>query len=87
MSWSISIIGKPEKVAKALEDYSSKLEGQSKEEYDAAVPHMVALVLENHGNEAAIVKVTASGHGYMEGATKVNGTCSVVIENIYGVLV
>ena len=38
MSWSVQKIGKPEKVAAALDAYSEVLSGQSKQEYDEALP-------------------------------------------------
>ena len=81
MSWSVSFIGKPEKVSEALLDYSNKLSGPSKDEYDAAVNPLIALVSQNIG-EGYMVKISASGSGY-------NGvrSCNVSIENIYGILV
>jgi hypothetical protein len=47
MSWSISLRGTPATVARSLEEHSAGLTGQSKVEYDGALPHLAALVREN----------------------------------------
>ena len=44
MSWSVTFIGLRDNVVRALEENSNKLDGQSKVEYDAAVPHFIGLV-------------------------------------------
>ncbi len=87
MSWSVTFFGKPEKVAEALEAYSEKLSDYSKEEYDKALPHMVALVKQNFGQEQQLIKFSGSGHG-----TKTNGVSTqsyfvMSIEAAYGLLV
>lgn len=87
MSWSISFMGAPAKVVEALEAHSEKLNGQSKVEYDSAVPHMVGLVKEIFGEEGAIVKVAASGHGSAVDGEQKNRTISATVERIYGILV
>ena len=87
MSWSITLVGKPENVAKALEDNSAKLNGQSKTEYDAALPHIVALVKENFGQNPPMLKVAASGSGYATGGEQVQRNCIVSIEAWYGTIV
>lgn len=83
MSWSICIIGKPENVAIALEKESEKLSGQSKVEFDAALPHFVALVKENFGENPPMMKITANGHGHGDHYRN----CTVSIELIYGTIV
>lgn len=60
MSWSINTKGTPEEVIKALEEQSNVLSGTSKEEYDSALPHLIALVKENIGGN---INVSAYGHG------------------------
>lgn len=87
MSWSVTFIGKPENVATALEQQSEKMDGQSKVEYDAALPHFVALVKENFGANPPVVKIAASGHGYAENGEQKNRQCAVNIELIYGTIV
>jgi hypothetical protein len=60
MSWAIYTKGTPEEVVKALEEHSNSIDGQCKEEYDSALPHLIALVKENIGCQ---VLLNAGGHG------------------------
>lgn len=86
MSWSVTFIGKPENVSKALKEHSSKIDGYSKEEFDAALPHLDALVSQNFNTqhpEAVVVKLVASGHGQKD----LYGYCVSSIETLSGVLV
>lgn len=87
MSWSITIIGKPENVAKALEEQSAKLTGQSKVEYDDALPHFAALVNQNFGADPSLVRIIASGHGYASEGVQKQRQCTVTLECFYGTLV
>lgn len=88
MSWSISFVGIPEKVEVALLEQSDKLSGASKEEYDAALPHLVALVRQNMGTPSPIVRLTASGYGWSKTELQPEyRQCSVQIEQLYGALV
>ena len=83
MSWSISFIGSPENISKALKENSEKLSGKSKEEYDAALPHIDALVNQNYTKQYPLVlKVDANGHGH-DGYSN----CSVSISQSPGILV
>lgn len=86
MSWSITFIGKPENVSKALNEHSGKIDGQSKIEYDEALPHLDALVNQNfNSNEQypPVIKIVASGHGQKDSY----GYCTCSIESMAGVLV
>jgi hypothetical protein len=85
MSWSIQFIGKPEKVVEALQKQSESMNGESKVEYDSALPHLAGLVKENFGYDYA-VKIVAAGHG-MAGGEKPNRQLTASIELIYGLLV
>ncbi len=86
MSWSIGFIGTPENISKALDDYSeTKISGQSKEEFDAALPHMKGLVAQNYG-QAGMISITASGHAY-KSADNSYGNLTCKIEPLYGQLV
>lgn len=62
MSWSISVIGKPENVVKEIEAESERLTGASKEEFLAAKACMVAAVTNNFGDPMPLVVLDASGH-------------------------
>jgi hypothetical protein len=87
MSWSVNFIGKTEKVIEALEKTSESMKGDSKIEYDAALPHLVALIRENYGTDYP-VKLAASGHGYNAGPEgKSTRQLTVSIELVYGLLV
>jgi hypothetical protein len=90
MSWSITIIGHPQNVATALTAQSEKMEGQSKVEFDSALPHMAALVQENFNAEgvpAPVVKLTASGHGYATDGVQKQRYFTANIEVLYATLV
>jgi len=69
MSWTIGFIGTPDKVVGAMETETQKYSGLSKEEYEQALPHLVALVKQNFNKEGGdykqpIIKINASGSGY-----------------------
>lgn len=88
MSWSVSFFGTAEKVAEAIEAEGAKMSGQSKLEYEAAAPHLAALVKENfQPGDPALVRVNASGHGMANSdGTQVNRTCTVQMDRVYGKL-
>lgn len=91
MSWSINLIGKPANIVAALEEESGKLTGQSKVEFDDALPHIVSLVKQNFANEEPYVEpvlmIEASGHGSAKsddkGTRQVQRQCSVKIQHHY----
>lgn len=88
MSWSVNFVGKPENISKALEENSGKLSGVSKEEYDTALPHIVALVNQNFNKDyPPILKIDANGHAYKDGDTTNYSNCSVSITVLGGQLV
>jgi hypothetical protein len=77
MSWSIYKSGTPEEVITALEEQSNSIGGQSKEEYDEALPHLVALVKQNIGG---VLNFSAYGHGIKnEDGSFSDKDCSVAI--------
>ncbi|MFA5727712.1 MAG: hypothetical protein WC886_08745 [Saccharofermentanaceae bacterium] len=85
MSWSIQFIGKPEKVIEALQGQSEKMNGESKNEYDSALPHLVGIVKENYGFDY-LINISASGHGYSNGENSTR-QLTASIQPVYGVLV
>jgi len=90
MSWSINIIGKPKNVSNALEIYSEKLSGQSKVEFDAALPYMMGLVQQNFNeNEQLlpVIKIEASGYGYVQDGVQKYRNCICKIETHHAELV
>ncbi len=77
MSWSVITSGSPEQVIAALEQQSNVLVDQGKEEYDSALPHLIALVKENIGGT---INVNAYGHGVKNpDGTFSNKSCTVNI--------
>lgn len=86
MSWSVTVIGEPEKVAVALEEHSRSLSGQSKIEFDDALPHLQAIVRQNFRNDGQgqIVELDANGSGTSQGDKQLNRSCSVKITSRYG---
>lgn len=87
MSWSVKFIGTAENVSKALTAQSEKFQNQAKVEYDAAYPHIVALVNENFGTNIPLIKLAASGCGYSVDGEHKERELIVSIERIYGELV
>ena len=95
MSWSVSIIGKPDAVIGELERESTRLSGQSKVEFDAAKPHLIGLVRENFKHPDAnphyldpTLHLEASGSGSFDVAgTQLHRTCSAKVSWVNGKLV
>lgn len=86
MSWSVTFIGKPDNVSKALHAQSELLSGYSKEQYDAALPHLDGLVCQNFNADEKyppVIKLVASGHG----SKGTYGYCVSSIETLGGMLV
>jgi len=83
MSWSVNYIGSPGNISAALEKQSGTLSGQSKQEFDAALPHLIALINQNQNKNAEpALRLAASGH-----ASESYSSCSVAIEYLSGTLV
>jgi hypothetical protein len=96
MSWSFACIGKPAAVAAAIEAHGEKLSGQSRVEFDAAKPHLVALVKENFalpGSSYAepLIDFEASGSGTTHGPpgseAQVQRQCHVSVKPVWKALV
>ena len=90
MSWSVGFIGKVSNVVAALKAESDKFTGPSKQEYDASMPSIVALVEQNIRPAAIgepVVKVEASGHGYVESGELRHNQVRVLVEGFNGSVV
>jgi hypothetical protein len=85
MSWSVQIIGKPEKVAAELDAESAKLTEQSKIEYDEALPHLKAMVLQNVGQDY-LVEINANGHATFVNGKRTYGSVNVTLKPFYSKL-
>jgi len=78
MSFSISIIGKPEAVKRKLAEHSANLSDQSKAEFDAARPALEILLEQNVNN--GVVLLNASGHAALRDGVKIFGNCTVELK-------
>jgi len=90
MSWSVNFLGRPEKVVEALKTHAEKsgLTGQSREEYEAAMPHLVGLVEQNvcaggSPEYPKMVKLVANGHGSKKDGEWTERNCSVALSYEY----
>jgi hypothetical protein len=85
MSFSVNYIGTPTKIVEALKKHSEELTGQSKEEFDAALPSIIGIVELNYDNSAGhcmSIKLSAHGHAYSNGGERRSSNCSVNIEAV-----
>lgn len=88
MSWSVNYIGTAQNIINALNEQSEKFTGQTKEEFDAALPHIRGLLAENYAPEKPpLLKLDASGSGYSVGGEQKQRQCSVQIQQLWGALV
>lgn len=72
MSWSCNLVGTPEKITERLNKMSTELGGQSKEEFDNALPHLTALLAANVNKKygPVMVELNANGHATFETKTE-----------------
>ena len=83
MSWSNSWIGKPSAIKAAIGRYSDTLTGLSKEEFDAARPHLEGLLDQNtNKDKEPIVHLDANGHAYVKDGERQYSACSVTLKTI-----
>jgi len=88
MTWSIQAAGKPAAVQAAIDRNLEQLTGGNRDEFAEVAPALKTLVGQCAG-EGLIVKLTASGHGQWLNSgsgekQKLNGSCSVTLDQIYG---
>lgn len=84
MSWSVSLLGTPEGVSKKLDEIGTGMaDGQSKDEYMEAAPHLQGLIAQAVGPNVNI-KLAASGHATFTDGKKTYGNISVSLEILYG---
>lgn len=81
MSFSVTYVGKPEAIKRALAQTSERLSGQSKNEFDAVKPALETILDQQVGNGA--VKLAAHGHASFDGdGQKTYGSCGVEVTPI-----
>lgn len=86
MSWSIGLIGKASNIAAALKEYSETLQGQSKVEFDDALPILLGVTEQNFNKTSAeepTLKLEASGSGYTVDGEQKQRSLTVKIEPNY----
>lgn len=85
MSWSTSATGTPDEVVDHLTKYGATLTGQSKVEFDAALPHLTGLVKENFdntpGQAPSKLSLSAYGSGFAKDGQQVNRSCGVTLKS------
>ena len=94
MSWSLSYVGRAVDVNRAVHEHASTdhLTGSSLEEFDAAKPHIVALLEMNTSEEATsgkgpdsfLIHVRASGSAYKKDGNVVSSQLQIKIERPEG---
>lgn len=85
MSWSVSYIGKPEKIVEALNQHTSSLSGQSLEEYQDALPYLIGIVQQNLNTDYdLILNFSAGGSGYRADGVYKHKSCTIKLEQMYG---
>lgn len=77
MSWSVSLVGTPEKVCQALDKYRENLRDFSLEEYEEALPGLKALVQANASDANNVVSLHANGHASRINGVKTHAQCQV----------
>ena len=81
MSWSFNAVGKAEDFPKALDAESERLTGQSKEEFDAAKPHLLGLIaLNSDASQSRVLDVRAGGHAVKTDGKTTSSSCRVEIK-------
>lgn len=93
MSRSVSASGTPDEVVAAIEKYGKTFTAPSlsKDEFEAARPHLIALVKENHVSDEGIKsgwssihpELSAYGSGSTRGDVELSRECSVSIKRFY----
>jgi hypothetical protein len=88
MSWSVSAIGRPEKVIEYFKEEAAKLSGQSRVEIDAAMPHVLGLLGQNFaregsGHQEPLVQVETSGSGQARNGEQVQRSVSVSLKVLW----
>lgn len=83
MSWSVNLIGTPDKIAAALDEYSGNLTDFSKEEFDGALPSLKQLLEQNKSDQPGrpVLLLSAHGHGHKYNGQVQYQTCSVKLED------
>ena len=84
MSWSISLIGTPDKIVAALDAEAARQSGQCKLEFDEALPGLKTIVLQNFETrpdiKPRVLRLRANGSGYSKTVQGPNGTSTQQVQ-------
>lgn len=83
MSWSVQLVGVPEKIAAELDAYEATLTGQSQVEFQEAKPHLQGLIRGNVG-QFGLLQLNAGGHATINNGEKTYGTVVVTLQTMSG---
>lgn len=78
MSFSITVIGKPDAIKRKLAEESERLKDQSKVEFDAVRPAIETILDQQVAN--GIIHLNANGHASFTNGEKTYGNCSVEVK-------
>lgn len=81
MSWSNSWLGKVDGIKAAMDRYGEQLTGNSREEFEAAKPHLVGL-LDQNTSVGSVLHLDANGHAYTNQEGQRIAQCSVTLKTI-----
>jgi hypothetical protein len=82
MSWSFHGVGTPDALLREIDRQCEQYSGQSREEFDAARPHLKGLVEQAVPASVAVVSVNAHGHASFTNGVKTQGNIAVEIKQI-----
>lgn len=77
MSFSITVVGRPDAIKRRLQAHSTELSGQSKEEFDATLPALETVLDQNVGGE--VLRLEANGHASFYDGQKTYGKVNVSV--------
>jgi hypothetical protein len=80
LSFSITVIGKPDAIKRKLAEESARLKDQSKTEFDAVRPALETILDQQVGN--GVVSLSANGHASFSDGLKTYGNCSVEVKTL-----
>ena len=88
MSWSITVVGKPDRIAAALDKYSESLTGVCKKEFDEVLPGVKAILgsikqgVLDAADPGKLFEFAGRGSGCVDYNTgeKLSATCEITLE-------
>lgn len=79
MSFSISVVGKPDAIKRKLDEESARLTNQSKVEFDALKPALETILDQQVSN--GVIHLSANGHAqFNTDGVKTYGNCNVDVK-------